>query len=197
MDLCSQPRSSIHSGNPPTPLDLSVHVCKVKKPFIVCVHMCLFFRQLARHVPGLSAQLPPRKTIQVTPKEATRCPAHPPQAGGCLSLIPAPLPSLSQALTSCRPPTTRDWKPLLKLPSLGRDLKQYASWQQMPIQGGEEPGEDTRECPCGFKGHPAAGWETGHDTMAGLQGTQLSGGLSSRVSPEPVFWGYRPILGRK
>lgn len=42
MDLCSQPRSSIHSGNPPTPLDLSVHVCKVKKPFIVCVHVSFF-----------------------------------------------------------------------------------------------------------------------------------------------------------
>ena len=106
--------------------------------------------------------------------------------------MPAPLPSLSQVLTSCRPPTMWDWKLLLK-PSLGRGLKQYASWQQMPSQGGEELGEDTRECPCGSKGHPAVGWNY---TMAGLQGSQLSGDLASWESPEPVFWGCSPILAR-
>lgn len=59
---CSQPRSAIHSGNPLIPPGLSVHVCKVKKPFSVCA--CVSFsRQLARRVPGLSAQPPPRKTI--------------------------------------------------------------------------------------------------------------------------------------
>ena len=113
-----------------------------------------FFRQLARSVPGLSAQPPPRKTIQVTPKEATCCPARPSSmklslSHACPTALPHPSANQLPATNHKGLETTAEAHPL------GRGLKHYASWQQMPSQGGEEPGEDTRECPCGSKGHPA------------------------------------------
>ena len=133
--------------NPLTPPGLGPHVCKMKKPspewcVCVCVCVCVSFpRQLTGHTPGLSTGLPRRKTIQVMPEKtalflaAARGPVvreklrSPPQIGVALSPLPAPaalpLPSPNPLLAT----KPRYQKLPLTVPSLGRGLRQYASWQ--------------------------------------------------------------------
>lgn len=100
-----------------------------------------------------------------------------------------PHPSANQ-LPATNP---RDWKPAEAHP-LGRGLKHYASWQQMPSQGGEEPGEDFEGVLVGPRDTLQ---ETGQYTVAGLQGGQPSGRPGLLGVSEPVSWGCRPILGKE
>lgn len=83
----------------------SVHVCKVKKPFIKCA--CVSFSG-SWHVVSLVFQPSHLKEdqIQVTSKRGHMLGPVRPQAGSCL-LTACPTALLIQVLTSCRPPTTR------------------------------------------------------------------------------------------
>lgn len=64
--------------------------------------------------------------------------------------------------------------------------------RQIPSQGVEEVGKDTRECPCGSKGQPAVGVlgeGVSKNSMADAQGSELSSGLASWESPESALQG--------